>query len=62
MITLSVNLNKIALLRNSRDGGKPSVTDAAREAIARGAGGSPCILAQISVIFAQKMFTRLRSC
>ena len=39
MITLSVNLNKIALLRNSRDGGKPSVTDAAREAIARGAGG-----------------------
>ena len=39
MITLSVNLNKIALLRNSRHGGKPSVTDAAREAIARGAGG-----------------------
>ena len=39
MITLSVNLNKIALLRNSRDGGKPSVTAAAREAITRGAGG-----------------------
>lgn len=39
MITLSVNLNKIALLRNSRDGGKPSVVDAARQAIAQGAGG-----------------------
>ena len=39
MITLSVNLNKIALLRNSRDGGKPSVIDAARQAIAQGAGG-----------------------
>jgi pyridoxine 5-phosphate synthase len=39
VITLSVNLNKIALLRNSRDGGKPSVVDAARQAIAQGAGG-----------------------
>ena len=34
MIALSVNVNKIALLRNSRDGGRPSVTDAARQAIA----------------------------
>ena len=39
MIALSVNLNKIALLRNSRDGGRPSVTDAARQAIAEGAMG-----------------------
>ena len=39
MITLSVNLNKIALLRNSRDGGKPNVIDAARQAIAQGARG-----------------------
>lgn len=36
---LSVNLNKIALLRNQRDIGIPSVTDAARTAIAAGAHG-----------------------
>ena len=39
MITLSVNLNKIALLRNSREGDRPSVLDAARQAIAEGAMG-----------------------
>ncbi|MFT5722010.1 MAG: pyridoxine 5-phosphate synthase [Motiliproteus sp.] len=36
---LSVNLNKIALLRNSRMSGIPSVTEAARVAIAHGADG-----------------------
>ncbi len=36
---LSVNLNKIALLRNSRMSGIPSVTEAARIAIAQGADG-----------------------
>ncbi len=37
--SLSVNLNKIALLRNSRMSGIPSVTEAARVAIAQGADG-----------------------
>jgi pyridoxine 5-phosphate synthase len=36
---LSVNLNKVALLRNSRLGEFPSVTGAARIVIAAGAGG-----------------------
>jgi pyridoxine 5-phosphate synthase len=36
---LSVNLNKIALMRNSRLSGIPSVTEAARVAIAHGADG-----------------------
>jgi len=39
MTVLSVNLNKIALVRNSRDGHRPSVVDAARTAIAAGAAG-----------------------
>lgn len=39
MTALSVNLNKIALLRNSRDSGLPSVLDAAVKAIASGADG-----------------------
>ena len=37
MTALSVNLNKIALLRNSREGQRPSVIEFAREAIAAGA-------------------------
>ena len=36
---LSVNLNKVALLRNQRDVGYPSVTEAARTCIAAGADG-----------------------
>ena len=36
---LSVNVNKIAVLRNSRGGGLPSVIDAAETAIAAGCGG-----------------------
>jgi pyridoxine 5-phosphate synthase len=36
---LSVNLNKVALLRNARDGDRPSVLGAARIAIAAGADG-----------------------
>lgn len=39
MTQLSVNLNKIALLRNQRDLGIPSVTEAARTCIAAGAHG-----------------------
>ena len=39
MTKLSVNLNKIALLRNQRDIGVPSVTDSARTAIRAGAHG-----------------------
>ena len=39
MTKLSVNLNKIALLRNARDIGTPSVTKSARTAIAAGAYG-----------------------
>ena len=39
MTQLSVNVNKIALLRNSRDIGYPSVTQAARICIDAGAGG-----------------------
>lgn len=36
---LSVNLNKVALVRNSRGGDTPSVVDAARTVLAAGAGG-----------------------
>ncbi|MCB1700483.1 MAG: pyridoxine 5'-phosphate synthase [Halioglobus sp.] len=39
MIALSVNLNKIALIRNSRDTTNPSVTEHARMCIAAGAHG-----------------------
>ena len=39
MPQLSVNLNKIALLRNARTLGIPSVIDAARTCISAGAGG-----------------------
>ena len=39
MTQLSVNINKIALLRNSRDIGIPSVTQAARICVDAGAGG-----------------------
>lgn len=39
MALLSVNLNKIAWLRNARDGEIPSVPAAARTVIAAGAGG-----------------------
>ena len=39
MIELSVNLNKVAWLRNSRDGDNPSVLEAARVAIGAGAYG-----------------------
>ena len=36
---LSVNLNKVALVRNSRGGDNPSVVEAARTVLAAGAGG-----------------------
>ena len=39
MTALSVNLNKIAWLRNAREGSRPSVVDAARTIIAAGARG-----------------------
>lgn len=39
MVKLSVNVNKIATLRNSRGGSQPSVVEFAREAIAAGAHG-----------------------
>ena len=39
MIRLSVNLNKVATVRNSRGGAYPSVLDAARASLAAGAGG-----------------------
>lgn len=39
MTVLSVNLNKIAVLRNSREGHRPSVVEAARTAIAAGCAG-----------------------
>ena len=39
MTCLSVNLNKIAVLRNSRGGALPDVIAAARVAIAAGADG-----------------------
>jgi pyridoxine 5-phosphate synthase len=39
MTQLSVNLNKVALLRNQRDIGYPSVLEAARMAIRGGAQG-----------------------
>ncbi len=39
MTALSVNLNKVALLRNARHGDAPSLTAAARTALAAGADG-----------------------
>ena len=39
MTMLSVNLNKVALLRNARVGSAPSVTEAAEICLAAGAGG-----------------------
>ncbi len=39
MIRLSVNVNKVATLRNSRGGRTPSVLDAVRVCLAAGAGG-----------------------
>jgi pyridoxine 5-phosphate synthase len=39
MAVLSVNLNKIALVRNSREGHRPSVVEAAKVAISAGAAG-----------------------
>lgn len=39
MTVLSVNLNKIALLRNAREGARPSVVEAARVALSAGAQG-----------------------
>ena len=39
MTALSVNVNKIAWLRNSREGVRPSVVEAARTAVAAGAHG-----------------------
>ncbi len=39
MTLLSVNVNKVAVLRNSRGGAEPSVVAAAEAAIAAGAGG-----------------------
>ena len=39
MVKLSVNVNKIALIRNSRGGTIPSVIDAARIAIKAGCHG-----------------------
>ncbi|KFL36160.1 pyridoxine 5'-phosphate synthase [Arenimonas donghaensis] len=39
MATLSVNVNKIAVLRNSRGGDEPRVTAAAEAALRAGAGG-----------------------
>lgn len=39
MIRLSVNVNKVATLRNSRGGSYPSVLEAARVCLAAGAGG-----------------------
>lgn len=39
MTVLSVNLNKIAVLRNSRGGALPSVIEAARTCLGAGAGG-----------------------
>jgi pyridoxine 5-phosphate synthase len=39
MTVLSVNVNKVAVLRNSRGGGEPSVVAAARVIMVAGAGG-----------------------
>ena len=39
MTLLSVNVNKVAVLRNSRGGAEPSVLAAAEAALAAGAGG-----------------------
>lgn len=39
MTTLSVNLNKIAVLRNARGGGEPNLRKAAETCIAAGCGG-----------------------
>jgi pyridoxine 5'-phosphate synthase PdxJ len=62
MTALSVNLNKIALLRNSRLGDRPSVVEAARQAIDNGALGITVILDRINAISALKTFMTWRNC
>ncbi len=39
MVRLSVNVNKVATVRNSRGGSVPSVVDAVRVCVAAGAAG-----------------------
>ena len=39
MTRLSVNVNKVATLRNSRGGAQPSVVEATRVCLQAGAGG-----------------------
>ena len=48
MARLSVNLNKVALLRNSRHTGVPDLQEFARIAIAADAGALQCILDRMS--------------
>ncbi|GIS19360.1 MAG: hypothetical protein CM15mP120_12760 [Pseudomonadota bacterium] len=62
MTVLSVNLNKVALLRNSREGQRPSVIEFARLAIAAGAGVLPCTHGQISDMYEPVMCLLWRLC
>ena len=56
MTLLSVNLNKVALLRNSRDTVIPSVIDAAKTCIDCGARGITVHQGPIRGTFGSRMF------
>ena len=62
MTVLSVNLNKIALLRNSREGQRPSVAEFARQAIAPERKVLPYTHDQISDTYAPAMCLCWRQC
>ena len=59
---LSVNLNKVALLRNSRNFGIPSVTKAARMVLDAGAYGVTVHPAPTNATFAMPMYTSWTPC
>ena len=54
-VALSVNLNKIALIRNSRPGNNPDIVDYAKKILAAGADGLTVHPSQTNDIFAQKI-------
>jgi hypothetical protein len=58
MTLLSVNINKVALIRNSRGRNYPDVTAFAARCLDLGAAGSRCIRVLISVMHVTAMLKR----
>lgn len=62
MTKLSVNINKVATLRNARGGNNPDVEKVALDCEAYGAEGITYIRARMNVISAMPMSTRSVPC